>query len=107
MTAIANDHSYKEVFSRQLEYYDADDDAVAIVLSVSGSSPNIVCALENARSLGYTTIALVGKDGGPVLKDQLADHILHFPSFGYGVVEDCFSICMHSLSGYIWVSETA
>src|SRR3954447_9338690 len=59
MTALGNDYSYEEVFSRQLANYARPQD-VLIVVSVSGNSPNLVKALEWAAAHEVRSIALVG-----------------------------------------------
>lgn len=103
ITAIANDHSYEEIFSKQLEYeaYMTERPAVVVAMSVSGSSPNIVRAMRVAGALGYTRIALLGMDGGDTKRLNLYERLLQFPVSNYGVVEDCFSITMHAISQYI------
>jgi D-sedoheptulose 7-phosphate isomerase len=63
VTALANDYSYDEIFSRQLESMARSGD-VLLALSTSGMSPNVVRAAETANELGMTTMAFVGKDGG-------------------------------------------
>jgi D-sedoheptulose 7-phosphate isomerase len=65
LTAIANDASFEEVFSRQIEALGEPGD-VAIAISTSGRSPNVVRAVETARRLGLRTIGLLGRDGGLV-----------------------------------------
>jgi D-sedoheptulose 7-phosphate isomerase len=75
LTAIANDIGAEALFARQvIAYGTAGDGAVAI--STSGSSANIVAALAEARRRGAATIALVGYDGGRVLAERLADHVV-------------------------------
>lgn len=64
LTAIANDYGYAEVFARLLTAQARPGD-VAIGLSTSGRSPNVLRAFEAARALGVGTIALLGRDGGP------------------------------------------
>lgn len=64
MTAVANDYGYERVFSRQIEALGLPGD-IALGISTSGRSPNIVAALAAARSRGLITIALTGRDGGP------------------------------------------
>src|SRR5213075_2667799 len=73
MTAIGNDYSYDDVFSRQLANYGQPDD-VLITVSVSGSSPNLVKALEWAKGHGVKTIALVGAKRGRTA--ELADEVI-------------------------------
>ena len=59
MTALGNDYSYEDVFVRQLMNYARPGD-IAFTMSVSGSSPNAVRAMEWAKGNGLQTIALVG-----------------------------------------------
>ncbi|MBI5622796.1 MAG: SIS domain-containing protein [Elusimicrobia bacterium] len=63
LTAIANDFGYEEVFRRQLEAHGRKGD-VAVAISTSGDSPNVLKAVAAARRLGIATIGLTGKDGG-------------------------------------------
>ena len=62
VTAIANDWSFDQVFARLVEAHGEEGD-VAIALSTSGNSPNIVAAVEQARRSGLSIIALTGKGG--------------------------------------------
>jgi D-sedoheptulose 7-phosphate isomerase len=64
ITCIANDFGYDEIFARQLEGLAKPGD-VLVVLSTSGKSENILRALRKANELGVTSIALLGKGGGP------------------------------------------
>lgn len=77
LTAAANDYGYDRVFSRQIEALGRPGD-VAVGISTSGRSPNVVRALQTARSMGLTATALAGNDGG-LLRD-LADPLLVVPS---------------------------
>ena len=63
LTSIANDSSYEQVFARQLEALGRAGD-IAMALSTSGNSPNILKGLEAARRLRLGTVALLGKNGG-------------------------------------------
>jgi phosphoheptose isomerase len=94
LTAIANDYSYNFIFSRQIEYVEP---SLVIAVSSSGNSRNIVEGLLTARSLGIKTIALVGFDGGTVLKQELADVVIHINTDNYGIIEDCHMMILHSL----------
>ena len=71
ITCIANDFGYDEIFARQLEGLAKPGD-VLVVLSTSGKSENILRALRKAEELGVTSIALLGKGGGPAA--NLANH---------------------------------
>lgn len=63
ITCAANDFGYDQVFSRQVEGLGKRGD-VLVLLSTSGNSENLLRAVEAAKSLGVTTVAMVGKDGG-------------------------------------------
>jgi len=63
LTCIANDFGYDEVFARSVEAYGKAGD-VLVVLSTSGNSPNAIKAVERAKQMGVTTVALLGKGGG-------------------------------------------
>lgn len=76
LTAIANDYGYEAVFARQLQALVAEGDIV-IGISTSGSSPNVLLAMEEAKRRGAITIALTGQGGK--LK-ELADYVLSVPS---------------------------
>lgn len=77
LTALANDYGYDSVFSRQLEAL-ANDKDVLIAITTSGTSPNILKAVEMARSKGLKVIVLTGGNGGK-LKD-MADLTIAVPS---------------------------
>jgi phosphoheptose isomerase len=65
LTSIGNDYAFDRVFARQVEALGRAGD-VALGISTSGASPNVVAALQAARGLGMQTIALTGSDGGAV-----------------------------------------
>jgi len=77
LTALANDYGYDRVFSHQLEALAKDKD-VLIAITTSGTSPNILKAVEMAHSKGVTVIGLTGAKGGK-LKDS-ADLTIMVPS---------------------------
>ena len=68
LTAIANDYGYDMVFLRQIEALGVQGD-VALGLSTSGNSKNVIEALKKARSIGMKTIALSGGDGGSISRE--------------------------------------
>ncbi len=72
ISAIANDVGTEVVFLRQLIAHARPQD-VAIGISTSGGSRNIIAALEEARKRGLLTVALLGYDGGEILRRGLAD----------------------------------
>jgi phosphoheptose isomerase len=63
LTATGNDYGYEQVFARQVRAFGRSGD-VLVALTTSGNSPNILAALETAKSLGLHTVALLGREGG-------------------------------------------
>lgn len=98
LTAWGNDQTYESVFAEQVTTLARRGDAV-VLLSVSGSSPNIVAAARAARSAGAAVIALLGGNGGAVR--ALADHAIVVPSDDYQVVEDVHLAINHMVTTYI------
>ncbi len=85
MTAIGNDMSYDDIFTHTLETYAKSGD-IAVAISCSGNSLNVVRGCELARKMGLTTVALTGFSGGKV--GGLVDLHINFPSENFGIVED-------------------
>lgn len=77
LTAVGNDYGYECVFARQIEALGQPGD-VFLAISTSGNSPNIIRALELARSTGILTIGLTGETGGRM--PRLCDYCLRVPS---------------------------
>ena len=77
MTALANDYGYDAVFARQVEALGRTGD-VLVGISTSGTSANVVAALEAARAAGTVTVGLVGRDAGSM--GELCDHLVAVPS---------------------------
>ena len=63
ITCVGNDYGFDEIFARGVQAYGKPND-VAIGISTSGNSENILRALDRAISMGLKTVALLGKDGG-------------------------------------------
>ena len=76
LTAIGNDFGYQEVFARQLRGLARKGD-VAIGISTSGNSTNVIAGIEEAKRCGLATVAFTGQGGK--LK-EIADHVLSVPS---------------------------
>ena len=64
-TAIANDYGFERVFARQIEALGRAGD-VAVAISTSGTSPNVIAGLNMARARGLKTVAFTGGGGGPL-----------------------------------------
>ena len=98
MTAISNDISYDDVYSFQLDALGQEGD-VLVAISSSGNSPNVVKAIETAKSLKMKTIALTGFNGGKAR--ELADISLHVDINEYEAAEDVHQAIMHMIAKYI------
>jgi len=68
LTAAANDYDFREVFSRQVEAF-AEGADIAVAISTSGNSPNVLEGVRAARRKGVPVIALTGKDGGSLARE--------------------------------------
>ncbi len=77
LTCVANDYAYEEVFSRAIIANGCAGD-VAVGLTTSGNSANVIAALEKAKEIGMKTIAFTGEGGGKCA--EVADVLLDVPS---------------------------
>lgn len=107
ITAIANDLGYEEIFSYQMRTHNITAEDMLVVISASGSSPNVVEAFRLALNWNMRTIAMVGFNGGDVARHHQNNRrgsklplsaILHVKSENYGIIEDSHQILMHSLA---------
>jgi D-sedoheptulose 7-phosphate isomerase len=94
--AIANDVGREFIFARQFIAQARPHD-VAIGLSTSGGSSNVIMALEEARKRGHRTIALLGYDGGEILRNGLADHAIVVDSDYIPRVQEVHATIYHVL----------
>jgi phosphoheptose isomerase len=99
LTAIGNDLSYDDIYAEPLKFYLTERDAL-LVVSSSGNSPNVVKAVEYAKSRGVPTIAFVGFKGGKV--KEIADTAIHIDVQNYGIVEDMHQSIIHMLTQYMY-----
>jgi D-sedoheptulose 7-phosphate isomerase len=97
MTAWGNDVSYELVFSEQLRNL-ANRGDVLLVITGSGNSPNVLCAVQAARELDVKTIGFLGFDGGRV--KPLLDRFILVKSDNYGFVEDAHMILNHLITAH-------
>ena len=77
ITCIANDYGYDELFARQIRAHGQKGD-VAVAISTSGNSPNVLKGVEAARAVGLTTVAWTGGSGGKLA--GMVDHPFVVPS---------------------------
>ncbi len=94
VTAISNDKDFARVFIDQIELWGQKDD-MALAISTSGKSPNLIYALESARSKGMLTIAFSGKDGGRL--PEVADYCFTVPSFSIHRIQESHVALLHIL----------
>ena len=92
LTAISNDRDFAKIFADQLRVLARPGD-MALAVSTSGKSPNLVQALETARELGLLTIAFTGKDGGRL--PDLAEYCFVVPSFSIHRIQETHVTLYH------------
>ena len=92
LTCVGNDYGYDHVFSRQVDAFAHPGDVV-IGLTTSGSSPNIVLALEAAKRRGAIAVAFTGNGGGKVA--DVADHVLIGPDGYAAIVQEVHQVMAH------------
>jgi D-sedoheptulose 7-phosphate isomerase len=95
VTAIGNDYGFEKVFSRQLEALARSGD-VAIGISTSGNSPNVLCGMSTAKKIGLHTIALTGSTGGKL--KAAVDHCICVPSNQTPRIQECHILIGHIVS---------
>jgi len=94
LTAVGNDYGFERVFERQVEALCQPGD-VAVGISTSGNSENVVRGLLKARELGATTVAFSGKDGGRVA--EIAHYAFVVPSYDTPRIQECHITLGHVL----------
>jgi D-sedoheptulose 7-phosphate isomerase len=92
LTCVGNDYGYDFIFSRQVEAFVQKGD-VLVGMTTSGTSKNVVLAMEKARAQGAVTIAFTGNGGGTVA--QHADHILLGPNGYAAIVQEVHQVMAH------------
>ena len=92
ITAISNDIDYSRIFVNQLQLLGQEGD-MALVVSTSGKSPNLIYAVETARERKMLTIAWLGKDGGRLA--ELADYAFIVPSYSIHRIQEVHATLVH------------
>lgn len=95
VTAIGNDYGFDQVFSRQLEALARRGD-IAIGISTSGNSANVLNAMSTAKKIGLHTIALTGRTGGNLR--NTVDHCICVPSNETPRIQECHILIGHIIS---------
>lgn len=101
LTAISNDKDYAKIFVDQLDLWAKPGD-MALAISTSGQSPNLIYALQAARKKGLLTIAFSGKDGGRLR--EVAEYCFTVPSFSIHRIQECHVALLHILWDLIHVA---
>lgn len=101
-TCLANDEGYESIFSYQLAVLAQPGD-IAIALSGSGNSPNVVKALEYCKESKITTYAILGYSGGKAL--ELADHPIHVAINDMQISEDLQMTVGHLLMQWLYAKR--
>jgi len=95
LTAIANDYDFSEVFSKQILALGKKGD-IALGISTSGKSPNVIEALKVAKKLGLYTVGLSGGDGG--LMRDFCDYLILVPSRETPRIQEGHLLFLHIFS---------
>ena len=101
LTAISNDKDYAKIFVDQLNLWARPGD-MALAISTSGQSPNLIYALQAARKDGLLTIAFSGKDGGRLR--EVAEYCFTVPSFSIHRIQECHVALLHILWDLVHVA---
>ncbi len=94
LTAISNDKDFARIFVDQIELWGKPGD-MALAISTSGSSPNLIYALEASRRKGMLTIAFSGKDGGRM--PDASDYCFIVPSYSIHRIQESHVALLHIL----------
>ncbi|MHB8719562.1 MAG: D-sedoheptulose-7-phosphate isomerase [Candidatus Dormibacteria bacterium] len=97
VTAIGNDVSFDDIFTRQLEALGRADD-VLVAISTSGNSENLVRAARLARTMRMTTIGIAGHDGGRMRSEGAFDHLFVVPSSSVHRIQEVQTTLYHLLT---------
>jgi D-sedoheptulose 7-phosphate isomerase len=94
LTSVSNDMAFNQIFAKQLRALGKEGD-VAIGISTSGNSSNVIKAFEVAKEMGIKTVALTGNDGGMLAK--IADISLTVPSTSTPRIQETHILIGHIL----------
>jgi D-sedoheptulose 7-phosphate isomerase len=94
LTAIGNDYGFERVFARQVEALGRAGD-VAVGISTSGNSPNVLQGLATAKKKGLLTVALTGKGGGELKGFESVDNCICAPADETPRIQECHILIGH------------
>jgi D-sedoheptulose 7-phosphate isomerase len=101
LTAIGNDTDFTLVFAQQIKLLGAGAD-IALGISTSGQSANVVRGIETAREMGMLTVGFSGRDGGRLA--EVAEHCFVVPSFSIHRVQEAHTLLLHLLWDQVHVA---
>ena len=96
VTALSNDVSFEVVFARQVKAFGRSGD-IAVALSTSGGSANVLAALEQAAKIGMVTVGLAGYGGGKMAELPALQHLFAIPSSSVHRVQEVQTTLYHVL----------
>lgn len=96
VTAVGNDVGFDNVFARQVIAFGRPGD-IAVGISTSGNSANVLAALEQAKRQGLLTVALAGYDGGKVARSAAVDFCITAPSDHIPRIQEAQATAYHAL----------
>jgi D-sedoheptulose 7-phosphate isomerase len=94
LTACGNDFSFDQIFSRQIEALGVAGD-IALAISTSGNSPNVIGGLQTARKLGLRTILLTGPSRSSA--SEIAEIVIAAPGSGTARIQELHLISYHAI----------
>ena len=94
LTAVGNDYSYSDIFSREIKSSVKEGD-ILICFSTSGKSKNVIKSIEVAKNKGAIVVSFIGNDGGE-MKD-ISDYNLIIPSNNTARIQECHTLLGHTI----------
>jgi D-sedoheptulose 7-phosphate isomerase len=94
LTAVGNDYSYSDIFSREIKSSVKEGD-IFICFSTSGKSKNVIKAIDVAKNKGAIIVSFIGNDGGE-MKD-ISDYNLIIPSNNTARIQECHTLLGHTI----------
>jgi D-sedoheptulose 7-phosphate isomerase len=94
LTAVGNDYSYSDIFSREIKSSVKEGD-ILICFSTSGKSKNVIKAIEVAKNKGAIVVSFIGNDGGEM--KNISDYNLIIPSNNTARIQECHTLLGHTI----------
>ncbi|HLH60977.1 MAG TPA: SIS domain-containing protein [Ktedonobacteraceae bacterium] len=102
VTAVANDVGFDNVYARQVIAFGRPGD-IALGISTSGNSTNVLVALEQAKKQGLVTVGLTGYDGGKMMRSKVVDFCINSPGDHIPRIQEAQATAYHALLEVIHV----